>query len=124
MLGDQPCPLLQEGLGEGKFLQPAEAPLLNPGPFAAAGWGRGAEPHWSLPGPLAEPEPGPRPGTCGPTRADGGGVLGAPGKMIVAGTAELQEGDHEEVLGEAKPQFSPDSKHLPDSREPESCGGR
>ena len=24
--------------------------------------------------------------------------------MIVAGTAELQEGDHEEVLGEAKPQ--------------------
>ena len=44
--------------------------------------------------------------------------------MIVAGTAELQEGDHEEVLGEAKPQLSPGSKHLPDSREPESCGGR
>lgn len=44
--------------------------------------------------------------------------------MVIAGTAELQEDDPEEVLGEANPQLSPGGQHLPDSREPESCGGR
>lgn len=48
------------------------------------------------------------------------------GEMVVARTEELQEGDHEEVSGEGKPQpqLSPGGQHLPDPREPESCGGR
>lgn len=44
--------------------------------------------------------------------------------MVIAGTAQLQEDDQEEVLGETKPQLSPGGQHLPDSRKPESCGGR
>lgn len=46
--------------------------------------------------------------------------------MVVAGTEEPQEGDHEEVSGEGKPrpQLSPGGQNLPDPGEPESSGGR
>lgn len=46
--------------------------------------------------------------------------------MIVAGTEELQEGDHDEVSREETPQSqrSRGGWHLPDPRESESRGGR
>lgn len=45
---------------------------------------------------------------------------------VVAETEEMQEGDHEKVSEERKPQlqFNPGSQHLPDPRKPESSGGR